>query len=124
LSEARRISHAAGLTVFALVFDEPQSATRSDALAGDLGRAGADRVLLCEGAGLPNYVKTSGQTGLHVLVPLAEQQPAATRVRPGHPGQDTPGRPAIGAAARVSLPDGRVVPATPRQFRPAVPPAV
>lgn len=47
--------------------------------------------------------------GLHVLVPLADQQPAATRVRPGHPGRDTPGRPAIGAAARVSLPDGRVL---------------
>jgi hypothetical protein len=47
--------------------------------------------------------------GLHVLVPLANQQPAATRVRPGHPGRDTPGRPAIGAAARVSLPDGRVL---------------
>lgn len=25
---------------------------------------------LCDGANLPNYVKTSGQTGLHVLIPL------------------------------------------------------
>jgi bifunctional non-homologous end joining protein LigD len=28
---------------------------------------------LCETIGLPNYVKTSGQTGLHVLIPLAGQ---------------------------------------------------
>ncbi len=28
---------------------------------------------LCEQVGLPNYVKTSGQTGLHVLIPLAGQ---------------------------------------------------
>jgi bifunctional non-homologous end joining protein LigD len=28
---------------------------------------------LCESLGLPNYVKTSGQTGLHVLIPLGRQ---------------------------------------------------
>ena len=28
---------------------------------------------LCEAAGLPNYIKTSGQTGLHVLIPLGGQ---------------------------------------------------
>ena len=28
---------------------------------------------LCEDIGLPNYVKTSGQSGLHVLIPLANQ---------------------------------------------------
>lgn len=47
-----------------------------------------------------------GFLGLHLRLPL---RPAASGViaRPGHPGPDTPGRPAIGAEAVVHLPDGR-----------------
>jgi hypothetical protein len=42
--------------------------------------------------------------GLHLRRPL---EPGPTRHRPGHPGPDTPGRAAIGAAAEVVRPDGR-----------------
>jgi hypothetical protein len=42
--------------------------------------------------------------GLHLLLPLA---PGETRERAGHPGPDTPGRPAVGAQATAMLPDGR-----------------
>jgi hypothetical protein len=42
--------------------------------------------------------------GLHLLLPLRR---GPTGVRAGHPGADTPGRPAIGATAAVGLPDGR-----------------
>ena len=42
--------------------------------------------------------------GLHLLLPL---RPEATRERSGHPGSDTVGRPAVGAAATAWLPDGR-----------------
>ncbi|MCQ3978417.1 MAG: RNA-binding protein [Anaerolineae bacterium] len=47
--------------------------------------------------------------GLHLLLPVAgSTSPARVDViRPGHPGADTPGRPAIGAVAKVQLPDER-----------------
>jgi len=45
--------------------------------------------------------------GIHLLLPL--QQGAATRSRPGHPGPDLYGRPAVGAFATVHLPDGRLL---------------
>jgi hypothetical protein len=49
LSEGRRVAHVAGATVFAIVFTEGRL---PEALAARLGRAGADKLLLCEGAGL------------------------------------------------------------------------
>lgn len=45
--------------------------------------------------------------GLHLLLPLRRSYPAKTMTRPGHPGADTIGRPAIGATATVYLADGR-----------------
>ena len=45
--------------------------------------------------------------GLHLRLPLHAHGPTRTSARPGHPGVDLPGRPAIGAAATVHLPDGR-----------------
>ncbi|HEY0193723.1 MAG TPA: DNA ligase D [Kofleriaceae bacterium] len=47
---------------------DPKNAPREHVVP--LARAIHD---LCEAAGLPNYVKTSGQTGLHVLIPLGGQ---------------------------------------------------
>jgi hypothetical protein len=47
---------------------------------------------------------TGAYLGLHLLMPL---KPATFRARDGHPASDTIGWPAIGAIARVTLPDGR-----------------
>jgi hypothetical protein len=44
--------------------------------------------------------------GLHLLWPL-DNGVTSLRERPGHPGPDTPGRPAIGTAVTVILPSGR-----------------
>ncbi|HTI70439.1 MAG TPA: CRTAC1 family protein [Candidatus Limnocylindria bacterium] len=45
--------------------------------------------------------------GLHLLLPVAGAPAMTLKERAGHPGADTPGRPAFGAAAQVILPDGR-----------------
>ena len=45
--------------------------------------------------------------GLHLLLPLAADAGSPLRERPGHPGIDLHGRPAICAQALVTLPDGR-----------------
>jgi len=44
--------------------------------------------------------------GLHLLLPV-QGGPAAFVARPGHPGPDLYGRPAIGATATVELPSGK-----------------
>jgi electron transfer flavoprotein alpha subunit len=49
LCESRRVAHVAGATVFAIVMSDGEI---DGALVARLGRAGADKVLLCEGAGL------------------------------------------------------------------------
>jgi bifunctional non-homologous end joining protein LigD len=40
---------------------------------GDVVRVARALHRLCDGIGLPHYVKTSGSTGLHVLIPLGRQ---------------------------------------------------
>ncbi|WP_165224018.1 CRTAC1 family protein [Aquisphaera insulae] len=47
--------------------------------------------------------------GLHLLLPVDRSRDGPTRSRPGHPGVDISGRPALGAAALVELPDGRTL---------------
>jgi len=48
LSEARRISRLAGASTFAVVVTTPLSTEQLEALAGPIGAAGADKLLLCE----------------------------------------------------------------------------
>jgi hypothetical protein len=45
--------------------------------------------------------------GLHLLLPVEPTAADSLLERPGHPGSDLSGRPAIGATVRVRLPDGR-----------------
>jgi hypothetical protein len=47
--------------------------------------------------------------GLHVLLPIDPSPADRLVARPGHPGRDLPGRPAIGAVASLKLPDGRIL---------------
>jgi len=57
------------------------------------------------------YINQSPNTGqflgLHLILPVGQDISGVTRSRPGHPGADLHGRPAIGAFATVHLPDGR-----------------
>ena len=55
-----------------------------------------------------NQSRDSGTfLGLHLLLPVDPKGIGPTRSRPGHPGADATGRPALGASAIVELTDGR-----------------
>jgi hypothetical protein len=53
-----------------------------------------------------NSASSDAFLGLHLLLPATSQAEAETRERPGNPGGDLQGSPAIGASAVVHLPDG------------------
>jgi hypothetical protein len=52
LSEGRRAAREAGVTVFAVLICDPRPEDELHRIAAQLGVAGADKVLVCEGAGL------------------------------------------------------------------------
>jgi hypothetical protein len=73
--------------VFALVMTEPHAAAQLDGLTAALGRAGADRVLVCEGAnlGAPALDATHGRA----LLAAAERVPPIVVLFPvGGPGDE------------------------------------
>jgi hypothetical protein len=74
INEGRRVARAAGATVIALVLTDRLPSEELDRLAGRIGLAGADKVLVCEGPGLsaPPLDATHG----------AALQSAAERVPP------------------------------------------
>jgi len=78
LCESRRVAHVAGATVYAIVMSDREI---DGAVLARLGRAGADRVLLCEGAGLaaPALDATHGpalQAAVERVAPLLVLFPA------------------------------------------------
>ena len=82
LSEARRVAREAGVTVFAVLLADPRPEAEIQGIAARLGVAGADKVLLCERAGLdaPALDATHGPA-LHLVAervpPLVVLFPAA-----------------------------------------------
>jgi hypothetical protein len=53
--------------------------------------------------------KVGSFLGLHLLLPVTGDEAAEFKIRDGHPGADTPGRPAIGAYAAVTVAEGKVM---------------
>src|SRR6202012_2524149 len=78
VSECRRIAHLAGATVYAVVMNDRDLGR---AVTARLGRAGADKILLCEGPGLnaPPLEATHGPallTAVERVAPLLVLFPA------------------------------------------------
>jgi hypothetical protein len=53
--------------------------------------------------------KAGSFLGLHLLLPVAGDDAAEFKTQPGRPGADTIGRPAIGACARVTVAEGKIM---------------
>src|SRR5450432_3748745 len=113
LSEARRVAHDAGVTVFAVVLADPRSEDETHRLAGRLGVAGADKVLLCERPGFdaPPLDATHGAA----LQLLAERVPPLVVLFPAGGGGLQLGAPlaarlgaAFAAAADLEVSDSPV----------------
>lgn len=91
-------------------FDQPQ-VSRGIAIADVDGDGAQDFAVANQWEASRFYRNRSPRPGaflgLHLLLPVQADAPAATLIRPGHPSGGVRGRPAIGASAVVHLPDGR-----------------
>jgi len=57
-----------------------------------------------------NQTRSAGNfLQLYLLLPVNSEAARSTRIFPGHPSRDIPGRYAIGASATLHLPDGRLI---------------
>jgi hypothetical protein len=95
------------------VFPSEPGVSRGIAVADVDGDGALDFAVANQWAASSFYRNQSGAPGqflgLHLLLPVGGRPLGPTRSRPGHPGADLTGRPALGARALVRLPAGRVL---------------
>jgi hypothetical protein len=84
LSEGRRVAHTAGATIYAIVMSD---GGLDDETTARLGRAGADRVLLCEGPGL-GAAPLDATHGAALLAAIERVPPLLVLFPAGGPGAD------------------------------------